>query len=74
MDATIRTSGRETLRLSLGRRGTIAKVTRDGEPVDPAGADPSAQRTSINLPRHGGDTVSWSVRGTADGTPAASPQ
>jgi alpha-L-fucosidase 2 len=69
-DAVIRTSGRERLRLNLGARGTVAGVTREAPAEDQATASPSAAGRSLDLPRHSGGTVTWSLR-CAPITPAA---
>ena len=68
-DVAVRTSGRESLRLNLGRRGSIQAVTRDGTSLEQPSPAASGTRQSIDLPRHGGGPVTWSVR-CAGATPS----
>ncbi|MBU3728013.1 MAG: glycoside hydrolase family 95 protein [Phycisphaerales bacterium] len=61
-DAVVRTTGREALRVDLGGRGSIAAMARDGADIT-VGADAAgAPRRSIDLPRHDGSPVTWSLR------------
>ena len=71
--ATIRTSGRETLRIDCGSRGMVAEVSRDGATVESARGTSPDPRRSMDLPRHDGGTVTWTVRCAADAPPSASP-
>ena len=73
VSAKIRTSGREALRINLGGRGAIAEVTRDGEAVRLPGKAPSDADRLLDLPRHGGAPVTWSVRCSVADRPAGSP-
>ncbi len=61
-DATVRSAGREPIRLRIGSRGSIAKVIRNGTDVEGERADASAIRRSVDLPHHAGTPVTWSVR------------
>jgi len=61
-DVSVRTSGRERLRIDLGRRGAVMTMTRDGVELKPGPDAPSAARQSVDLPRHEGGPVTWSIR------------
>lgn len=69
-DAVIRTSGCERLRLDLGRRGLVAAVTRDGAEFAPRPDAAATARHSVELPRHEGAPVTWSLRCATQREPA----
>ncbi len=69
-EARIRTTGRETLRVSLGERGTIGALERDGKAMDPESAQSRAGARSVDVPRHEGPAVTWSLR-TVDPAPGS---
>ena len=68
-EATVRTDGREAIRVNVGNRGAILNVTRDGGAGEGDPAD--AGRRSVELPRHAGARVSWTLQGARPEGPAA---
>jgi alpha-L-fucosidase 2 len=73
-DVCVRSSGRESLRIDLGRRGAVMTMTRDGAELKPGPDAPSAARQSVDLPRHEGGRVTWSIRCAPQREPSSAAQ